>query len=78
MATELIRYENGKPVIQDGLIADDVPLHCDRCRTEYRVHYSQGEANQINGVSKLRSIGLQKVHSSHSEVRSHPDSLPLP
>ena len=31
MAKELVRYVDGKPKLQDGLIADEVLIVCERC-----------------------------------------------
>lgn len=72
MAKELIRYRDGKPALQDGLIADDLSITCGQCEAEYRVHYSAGEINRPNGLEALRSAARGKVNESHS---LHPDSI---
>jgi hypothetical protein len=77
MAKELVRYEKGKPTIQDGLIADSESLVCDLCDAEYRVHYSAGEINRPLALNTLRISGLKTVNDSHSSPGGHPDSIIL-
>lgn len=72
MAAELVRYRNGKPALEDGLTEDDLQLICDSCNAEYRVHYSAGEVNRINGIEDLRSRGRGIVNQSHPQ---HLDTL---
>ena len=77
MAKEVVRYKKGKPAIQDGLIADSLPLICDICGVEYRVHYSAGEINRPLGLNTLRINGLKAVNDSHSSATGHTNSLAI-
>lgn len=77
MAKELVRYVNGNPRIQDGLTADSLPLVCEVCPAEYRVHYSAAEINSPLALNTMRINGLKAVNDSHSNVGGHPDSMLL-
>ncbi len=75
MAKQLVRYRDGKAIIQDTLdMKDDASIRCDRCDAEYRVHCSLGEINRPNGLENLRTAARQVVNASHG---NHLDSHAL-
>jgi hypothetical protein len=70
MAAEAVRYINGRPVLQDGLLVEQKLLSCPECEAEYRVHYSSGEYAWLSELSLQASEEINKQHPNHAQTIS--------
>ena len=63
---EAVKYVDGKPSFEDGLIADAEPLRCrhNQCNAEYRIHYSNGEMS-LARLDDYRSRAVAKISDDH-------------
>ena len=75
MAAILTKIVNGKPVISDTLLNEQI-VSCPRCEQKYRLGYSEGEWHRVKDWLKLAESAIRKDHDLRHEAVSIPLAWP--